>query len=70
MEEITYPGSIHILPSMPANSDCVAAIQTQECYKSAEDFSDDDLETFHTPPTSLIPTDDVSCNYQVLTCDT
>ena len=67
MEEITYPGPIHFpTSSMPANSDCVVAVHTQECYKPAEDFSDDDLETFCTPPTSLTPTDDVSCNYHIL----
>ena len=65
MEETAYPeGSAHFpASSIPAKSDCVAMIHTvaQECYKSAEAFSDDDLETFRTPPTSLTPTDDVSC---------
>ena len=70
--EITYPGSVHFpTSSMPANSDDrVTAVHTQECCKSTEDFSDDDIETFHTPPTSLTFTDDVSCNYQVLAGDT
>ena len=68
MEEIAYPEGSADFPasSMPANRDCVAVVHTQECYKSAEESSDSDSDTFYTPPTSLIPTDDVSCNYWLL----
>ena len=68
MEKITYPeGSAHFPESpIPVNRDCVTAVHTQECYKSAEESSDSDSDPFCTPPTSLIPTDDVSCNYWLL----
>ena len=56
-------GEQHESSSLASPTISESMVIKQEC---CEHSSDDDSEIFCTPPTSLAPTEDVSCNYHVL----